>query len=207
MKNSIRLLVMTTVLSSAAMFSGCAAVQQQSASPLLFDLGVLPPPQNTAATGALPPLRIAEIDAPSWLDTGAMYYRLNYANNQQPLPYTASRWSMPPAQLFGQRLKARIGRAGGAVLSASDSVTDVPVLRIEVDDFTQIFNDPQQSIGRINARASVLDDRRLVAYRNFTREVPASTPDASGGARALADATDAIISDMMNWLAGLPLKK
>jgi cholesterol transport system auxiliary component len=53
----------------------------------------------------------------------------------------------------------------------------------------------------------MLDGRTLVAQKTFTKQMPAPTADASGGVRALADTCDAIIIDMMNWLAGLPLKK
>jgi cholesterol transport system auxiliary component len=53
----------------------------------------------------------------------------------------------------------------------------------------------------------VLNGRRLLAQKTFTRQAPAPTADASGGARALADASEAVIADMVTWLAGLPLKK
>jgi cholesterol transport system auxiliary component len=93
------------------------------------------------------------------------------------------------------------------VLSASDGATNVPVLRIAADDFTQVFTSSGQSIAQISVRASMLNGRTLVAQKTFTKQMPAPTADASGGVRALADTCDAIIIDMMNWLAGLPLKK
>jgi cholesterol transport system auxiliary component len=136
-----------------------------------------------------------------------MFFRLNYANEQQPRPYAGSRWSMPPGQLFTQRLKSRIGQAGGTVLPASAGAADMPLLRIEVDDFTQFFDNPAQSSGRIALRASLMQGRRLIAQKTFVGQAPALTADASGGARALAEASDAIITEMMVWLAGLPLKK
>lgn len=206
MKKTIQGLVIALSLSSAALLGGCAT-QQDSEARALYDLGMLPAAQSAASAPALPPISVAEVNTPPWLNSRTMFYRLAYANDQQPHPYANSRWSMPPAQLFGQRLKARMGSAGGAVLAASDGVTNVPVLRMEVDDFTHIFNSPGQSIVRINVRASVLNARTLAAHRNFTREVAAPTPDAAGGARAFAGASDAIIAEMMTWLAGLPLKK
>jgi cholesterol transport system auxiliary component len=207
MKKSIRLLIIMLAIPLAGFLGGCAGIQPEKEQRTLYDFGMLPPAQNVAAPSALPPLSIAEVSAPPWLNTRLMYYRLAYANDQQPHPYANSRWSMPPSELFGQRLRARIGQAGGVVLSTSDGATNVPTLRIEADDFTQIFTSPQQSIVRVNVRASVLNGRTLAAHKTFTREVAAPTPDADGGARALADASDAIITDMMHWLAGLPLKK
>lgn len=206
MKKLIQVLMMTLAIPLALGLSGCA-VQPENDRRTLFDFGLLPILTNTAAPTALPPISVAEVSGPAWLNTRLMYYRLAYANDQQPQPYANSRWSMPPADLFGQRLRARVGQAGGVVLSTSDGATNVPTLRIEADDFIQIFNSPRQSIVRVNVRASVLNGRTLAAHKNFVRELPAPTPDAAGGAKALADATDAIITDMMNWLAGLPLKK
>lgn len=206
MKKPIRLRTIMLAISFAGLLGGCA-IQQDKEQRTLYDLGMLPAAQNAATPRALPPLSVTEINTPAWLDSRMMFYRLAYDNNQQPRPYANSRWTMPAAELFGQRLKARLGQAGGVVLSASDGVTNVPVLRVEADDFSQVFNSPQQSIVRVNVRASVLNGRVLVAHKNFMREVAAPTPDANGGARALADTSDAVITDMMDWLAGLPLKK
>jgi cholesterol transport system auxiliary component len=206
MKNPIQLVTVVLAISFSGLLGGCA-IPQEKEQRTLYDLGMLPATQNVTTPSVLPPLSVTEINTPAWLNTRMMFYRLAYDNDQQPRPYANSRWSMQPAELFGQRLKGRIGQAGGVVLSASDGVMNVPVLRVEADDFTQIFNSPQQSIVRVNVRASVLNGRTLVAHRNFMREVAAPTPDANGGAKALADASDAVITDMMHWLAGLPLKK
>jgi len=93
------------------------------------------------------------------------------------------------------------------VLPASDGAINIPLLRIEADDFTQVFDNSAHSSARVAMRASVFQGRALVAQKTFIRQSPAPTPDASGGVRALADASDAMITEMMSWLAGLPLKK
>ena len=206
MKKTIQLLAIALAVSFTALLGGCAS-QPAAEGRALYDLGTLPAPRNSAVPSALPPISVAEVRAPPWLDSRTMFYRLSYANDQQPRPYANSRWSMPPAQLFGHRLKSRLGQAGAAVLSASDGVANVPMLRVDADDFTQIFTSPGQSFVRVSVRASVLNGRMLAANRNFTREVPAPTPDAAGGAKALAEAGDAVITEMIDWLAGLPLKK
>jgi cholesterol transport system auxiliary component len=205
MRKRTRLLAMALAIPLTGMLGGCATVQREPRS--LYDLGLLPAAQSAPAPSSLPALAVAEVDTPPWLDSRLMFYRLAYANDQQPHPYANSRWSASPAQLLEQRLKARLGQAGGAVVSASDGVTNVPVLRIEVDDFSQVFTAPQQSHVRMNLRASVLKGRALAAHRTFMKELPAPTADAAGGVKALADASDAIITEMIDWLAALPLKK
>jgi cholesterol transport system auxiliary component len=113
---------------------------------------------------------------------------------------------MPPAQLIAQRLKSRIAQAGGVALSAADGAIGVPVLHIDVDDFTQTFDAPGHSMGMVALRASTFNGQVLIAQKTFSRQAPAPTPDAEGGARALAQASDEAIADVMQWLATLQQK-
>ena len=136
-----------------------------------------------------------------------MMFRLAYANDLQPRPYATTRWAMPPAQLLSQRLKARIGQAGGTVVSVSDGAANIPVLRIEIDDFSQTFGSASHSIAQVAVRASLFNGRSLVAQKLFSRQVATPTADAAGGARAFATANDGLIDDLIVWLARLPLKK
>ncbi|MGH8809667.1 MAG: ABC-type transport auxiliary lipoprotein family protein [Noviherbaspirillum sp.] len=205
MKKIIPLLAAMSVV--VAITTGCAVVGKQE-SATLYDLGPLRAKQaNQAGTlPALPPISIADIGTPAWLDSRAIYFRLNYANEQQPRPYAESRWTMTPAQLLSQHLKSRIAYAGGVALSTSDGALDVPVLRIDADDFTQNFDAPGQSNGQVDLRASVFKGRKLVAQKTFVRQAPAPSADAAGGTKALAAASDAVLADLIAWLGTLDLK-
>ena len=201
---AISLAWISIALLATNLLVGCAT--KSTASQTLFDLGPLR--ARTGATVVVPaPISVADVASPVWLDSDMIFFRLAYANDQQPRPYATSRWTMPPAQLFGERLKARIAQAGGTALSATDGAINVPLLRIEMDDFTQTFDSAAQSAVRVSLRASVYDVRTLIGHRSFVRQVAAPTADASGGAQALATASDAVAGDLMAWLAGLPLKK
>ncbi len=112
-------LIAVLISSSTLLLAGCATDQQSAA---LFDLGPLRTPVPVNAGTPLPALSIADIKAPTWLDSQAMFYRLNYANDLQPRPYSASKWTMAPAQLFQLRLKSRLSQAGGVVVPASDGI-------------------------------------------------------------------------------------
>jgi cholesterol transport system auxiliary component len=191
-------------LACSALLSGCATDSQSVA---LYDLGPLHAPNPAEAAPSLPAISVAEAQAPAWLDSQMMFYRLNYANDQQPRPYSASKWTMPPVQLFVQRLKSRLSQAGGVVIPASDGGVNLPVLRIEADDFSQMFDSASHSRAYIAMRASLFDGRTLRTQKMFIKQVPAASPDAQGGAAALADASDAIINEMAVWLATLPAKK
>lgn len=207
MKTSLRTpCVLLTLLAGIllSLLAGCATQAQPQAT---YDFGPLPIVQSAMPASALPPISIAEINTPAWLDSPMMLFRLRYANEQQTRPYAGSRWNMPPAQLLGQRLKSRMAQAGGMVLSATDGTTDVPLLRIDADDFIQNFDTPGQSSASVTMRATVFNGRALMAQKTFTQQAAAPSADAPGGARALATASDALISELMTWLSGLPLKK
>jgi len=191
---------------AAVMLTGCAT--SRSKGQATYDLGPLMSASSFTATQAVaPPITVAEVTSASWLDNQMMHYRLDYANELQPRPYADSRWSMPPAQLLGQRIKARLAQAGGVVLSGVDGAANVPLLRIEATDFSQRFASPAQSDVHVGIRATVLQGRMLVAQKTFYQQRPAPTPNADGAARALTGATDLLITDLMAWLATLPAHK
>lgn len=191
------------ILLGCALAAGCATRSEPSA---LYDFGPLRADYPGSKAGGLPPLSMAEINAPAWLDSQLMYFRLGYANRQQTRPYANSRWSMPPAQLFGQRLKARIAQAGGVVLSATDGAAGLPLLRLDADDMMQNFDSASHSTVQLSVRATVLSGRSPLAQKTFSRQALAPSADAAGGAAAMAAASDALIDDMLFWLADLPKK-
>ena len=192
------------LLVSTGLVAGCAI--GKVVEPTVYDLGSLGPTTTTVGS-AIPPITVADVTSAPWLDSQMMHFRLSYANDQQPRPYASSRWSMPPPQLLGQRIKARMAQAGVSVLSGSDGAINVPMLRIEADDFSQRFDSPGSSEVHVAWRASVFNGRLLLAQKTFDRQQPTAGADAAGGARALATTTDALIGDMMAWLATLPVKR
>jgi cholesterol transport system auxiliary component len=137
-----------------------------------------------------------------------MFYRLSYANDHQLRPYTNSRWSMPPVQLFTERLRASIAAAGGQVLSPTENASNVPLmLRLDGDDFSQEFDSAAHSTGNITIRASLFSQRILIAQKTFSVHADASSNDAAGGARALSNGSDMLIADMLHWLAEASTRK
>ncbi|AEK64031.1 ABC-type transport auxiliary lipoprotein family protein [Collimonas fungivorans] len=186
-----------------ALVAGCAS---KIDAPTQYDLGLLPPAAATAAP-SLPAVSLADVNAPAWLDNNMMYFRLAYANQLQPRPYAGSRWTMPPAQLFQQRLKSRLAQAGGTVLALSDAALNIPVLRIDMDDFTQTFDTPSHSLATLQVRASLFNGRTLLAQKSFSRQAATPSADAAGAASAFVAANDGVIDDLMGWLATVAPKK
>jgi cholesterol transport system auxiliary component len=192
-----------SALAALALVAGCASKVD---APTQYDLGLLPSAAASAAP-ALSAISVADVNTPAWLDNNMMFFRLAYANEQQPRPYATSRWTMPPAQLFQQRLKARMAQAGGAVLAMSDAALNVPLLRIDMDDFTQTFDTPSHSVALLQVRASLFNGRVLLAQKSFSSRAETPSADAAGAARAFVSANDAVIGDMMAWLATVAPKR
>jgi cholesterol transport system auxiliary component len=199
--------------------TGCA-LPLPAPRPAVYDFGPgnlsVAPASPASRTRALSPLIVGELDAIPALDSTEVLYRLAYTNAQQLRPYALARWSMPPAQLLRQRLRERIG-AHRTLLNSGESValqtpgafTTPLTLRIELEEFSQLFETPEKSTGLLRLRASVTQASatgdKLLAQRSFNLQRPALSADASGGVRALTEASDAVVFDIETWLETLGL--
>lgn len=177
----------------------------------VYDFG--PGAVRTSATdrmAPLPALALGQVQATPALDGTAVLYRLAYSDAQQLKPYAQARWSMTPAQLLRQRFGEHLGQRR-ALLSPGDvgpagSATP-PTLRLELQEFSQLFETPGQSVGLLRLRATVVQPgpggEQLVAQRNIIAQQPALSADASGGVRALTAATDVALAELDQWLTQL----
>lgn len=186
--------------------TGCAQLQPQPRS-VVYDFG--PGAITNVASdrmAPLPTLVLADVESPAALDSTAVLYRLGYSDAHQLRPYTQARWSMAPAQLVRQRLRAQLGLRR-AVLQAAQGVgaaKPAMTLHLELDEFSHWFESAQSSSGLLRVRATLAQPdgavERLVAQRSFVVQRPATSQDAAGGVRALTLATDALIDEMGQWL-------
>lgn len=186
---------------------GCA-LPDKPVRPAVYDFGpgalsVAP----TKRTAPLAPLALAEIEAHPALDSNAVLYRLAYADAQQLRPYALARWSMTPAQLVRQRLRERLGQHR-ALLNIGESGMAgglAPLaLRIELEEFSQLFESPDKSAGLLRLRATLVQPGptgdTLVAQRSVIVQRPAPSADAPGGVRAMTAAADAAVQELEQWL-------
>lgn len=211
---SARLVIRCAVLFLCAVLAACSALPEKPVRATLFDFGpVAEAPVSASAPALAPAIVLADVETTGSLDGSAILYRLGYADDHQLRPYASSRWSAPPPQLIRQRLRQRLGRER-PVLDLADSVAlartggAAPrVLRIDLEEFSHLFETETQSFGLVRLRATLMNNtaggEQLVAQRNFVVRRAAPTPDASGGVRALALATDAAAIELAQWLQGV----
>ncbi|WP_250498921.1 ABC-type transport auxiliary lipoprotein family protein [Caballeronia sp. GAWG1-5s-s] len=191
-------------LACIAMLAGCAT--NPPATPdARYDLGARPAasPASPTTEVQMPPVKVLAVRASRDLETDAFVYRLSYVDAQRTGSYAASHWTMPPAQLLTQRLRDTLSQRG-PVLTGADTVR-APLLEIELTGFEQVFDAPERSHGVVSVRATLTRQGRVIAQRMFTASAPAPSADASGGARALAAASDDLIAQLGAWLGAQPL--
>lgn len=194
-----------------ALLATACALPDKPSRPDLYDFGpgaLAPRPQTRIAP--LPPLSLGEVEAAGLLDSSALLYRLAYADAHQLKPYALARWTMSPALLIRQRLRETLGERR-AVFNTEDGAAQARVggvsprvLRVELEEFSQYFDSPTASRGVVRLRVSLSENTpagdRLVGQRTVIASRPAPTADAAGGVRALAQAVDAAIEDIGQWL-------
>jgi cholesterol transport system auxiliary component len=185
---------------------GCSSLKPQARA-TAYDFGPGPIAVVPASRMApLPTLVLAEVEANAALDSSAVLYRLAYSDVQQPRPYAQTRWSVAPAQLLRQRLREQLSQRRSVLNAAQGVVVGKPamVLHLELDEFSQLFETPERSIGLVRLRATLGQGGKgaesLLAQRSFIVQRPAATADAVGGVRALTAAADAAIAEIEQWV-------
>lgn len=177
-----------------SMLTGCAGTPA-ALSDIRYDFGPAPLP---ATSGPMPAVKVLDVSAPETLASDKLIYRLSYADAQQTAAYANSHWTMAPSELLTQRLRNALSMRG-TVLTGSDGVA-APVLKVDLNEFEQIFDSQTQSHGAVTARATLTQGGKVIGQRTFISRAPASTTDAAGGAQALATASDDLVSQISAWL-------
>ena len=194
------------------LLGACSALPERPQRPATYDFGPGTITAPVASAGKpLPALALAEVEPNGLLEgSSAVLYRLAYADAQKLQPYAQARWSTPAAQLVRQRLRETLGQRR-AVFSAGESAAlmrtngALPrILRVDLEEFSQIFDSPGSSAGVVRLRVTLLDSTpegdRLLGQRLVVVQRPAASPDAAGGVRALAQAADAAAQQIEAWL-------
>lgn len=182
---------------SAMVMTACTLSDSRPPA-MLYDLGPFEKDARVSLPAGMPSVR-TKVNTPQWMNENLMFYRLDYINNQQVRFYTESSWNAAPSRLFKSRLDAFLVSSGNPVVAAREASQSL-ILRIHIEDFSQHFSSPTDSVGRIALCASLFRGSDLIAQKVFSKDVVSQTPDAQGGARALAQGSDALVVEIMQWM-------
>ena len=190
------------ILVAACVLTACALGDRRPPA-IQYDLGPLKMDTSESMSARLPVIS-TKVHAPEWMNENLMFYRLDYINDQQVRFYTESSWNTSPARLFKNRLDSCLVAAGNTVTGVRTSLSAL-TLRIYLEDFSQHFSSPSDNVTRIVLRASLFKGRDLIAQKRFQKDVRSLTADAQGGAKALAQNSDELIVEIMQWLTEMNL--
>ncbi|MGR8978986.1 MAG: ABC-type transport auxiliary lipoprotein family protein [Gammaproteobacteria bacterium] len=179
MTYSIHLLALAIVFS----FAGCSIHSQQ---PALHDFGML---QGSSRAN---PQASIDVEAPPWLASTKIRYRLLYASPTQIRFYSLDRWIAPPAELFELELESRGSNSGYP-------------LKVRLLDFEQQFDSPGQAkaLMSFSAEAYSPDRKSKLASKTFRLERLTTTPDAKGAVTAFSVLSRQAAGQIEIWISGL----
>jgi cholesterol transport system auxiliary component len=191
-----------------AVLSGCAATRPQ-ARVAVYDFGLqglaTPADESNASSNKRlqASLLVTDASAPVSLDSTAIHYRLAYQDLARSYTYGGSRWAATPALLLTQQIRSRLsGISEDGVVSATDGALTNYTLRLDIEEFAQVFDTSAESRAVVRLRASLIErpTRLVMAQRSFRVEQPAPTPNAAGAVHALTKASDKLIGELIDWI-------
>jgi cholesterol transport system auxiliary component len=188
MKGRVRFVAICTGIAAIAV-TACS-IAPTTAATTLYDFG------PTSGGGVLiATLITVRVQAPPWLNTTGIVYRLEYRDPARVASYRDSRWAASPAELLAERIRQQASRGSRAPHTAG--------LRVDVEEFCQAFSSPERSRAVVRARGALVDltSGRVLRHRAFAVEVDAESADAAGGAHALARAAQQMTESLLSWVA------
>ena len=134
-----------------------------------------------------------ELIAPSWLTGDAIEYRLAYIDAASRRAYADSRWVASPAELLRSALQHRfVGRGHCRV-------------RLELDEFVQVFDSPQSAQQQLVVRAVLLVGGTPADHRAFAITESAPSADARGAVLAAGRGARQLGDQLAAWL--MPMRE
>lgn len=217
--------VSTSTVFCLIFLSACSALPAPPVHPVVYDFGPgsVEPVAAPTATATRSALVLADVQGTGVADgSTALHYRLAYDEAQQLRAYQRARWSQPPAQLVRQSVasvlaqqgpvldsrsareaaRAAAGTAAGAGSAANAGA--MLVLRLEIEEFSQVFTSASHSSGVLRLRATLAQTtpqgERLRGQRLFIAQSPAASQDAAGGSAAMARAAQQAAQELAGWI-------
>ncbi|RIX43542.1 MAG: hypothetical protein D3M94_16470 [Rhodocyclales bacterium GT-UBC] len=177
----------------AASLTACftAGKRGGDVAPAVYDLGQAG--QAVDVVTRRRPMAI-EVRAPLWFDSLGIDYRLGYLEPNRLREYSRARWVGPPAQLIQLRLIRDLGYIPSGQAKAAC------VLRVNVDEFSQVFDKPEESRGVLQGRVQWFDKGRgLLLEKTFNLQTPAPSPDSLGGVAAMSRLVGDLSNSIVEW--------
>lgn len=191
----------------ALAISACLPRPRPQPETQFYDFG--PQPTTTSAASVGTPLITSAIvvrppDAPLWLDSPALFYRLAYDEPARIRTYAYSRWVASPIRLLGDLLRRRVAESSATVVAGDDeAAAGEYLLQLQVEEFSQVLDSPTESRAVIRARAALVEHatRQVAAQHAFSIDRKAPSANGAGAVAGLADASRQLSDEVVVWVA------
>lgn len=171
--------------------SSCSLLPERPPAPALHDFG---PAEKTLGSENAAWSSVS-VDAPEWLQSEGIRYRLLYAEPTRVRVYSQDRWLAPPPALLAQRLSLSQG-AGGVRL------------KIKLLEFEQVFDSPQSAriILAFRAQAMQPDNETILGEKVFQFEKPTVSANAQGAVGGFSKLIGEAVSALRTWLGEVAIR-
>jgi cholesterol transport system auxiliary component len=205
----VSVLGVVVVFATALFTVGCASrLPEQKIA--VYDLGV-PPVQSVMLADenrspAQRVLLVPTVQSTRSLQQADLVYRLHYRDVLQPKSYARARWRSAPVELIDQRVRQQLGASWNVVHPNTQvqATSEVRILYVHIDEFSHVFESPQQSSAWLQARVTLTAPQhhgaRLIGQRSFTIRQPSTSSDAPGGVLALRETVHMFSQELHAWL-------
>lgn len=191
-------------LAVALALTACLPRPKPQPETQLYDFG----PPAPVAQGGMPliatPVVVRPAEAPLWMDSPAVFYRLAYNEPARIRTYAFSRWVASPVRLIGDLLRRRVAETSATVVAADEEDRRGEfLLQVQLEEFSQVFDSPRESRVVIRARAALVRHatREVGAQSAFAIDRPAPSPNAAGAVQGLAEASRELTDRIVLWAA------
>src|SRR2546426_5873731 len=150
LRGSRRIAAFTLIVAGA----GCSLAPAPGPVIANYDFGL--PPEGRTTPVLRQPLLVHNVNAPGWLDSPLIYYRLTYQDVTRPQAYADSRWVGSPAELFTNRLRARLAASAGGITRPADDPRAKNALPAVLEEFIQELDAPGRTRPAVRFRASAM---------------------------------------------------
>lgn len=183
-----------SALAGVMVLSACSALAPPPVARTVYDLGA-PATEGDKLPTWMP--ATVEVGAPSWLSNPSMQYRRDYLGLASREAYAGSGWAGTPAEMLTRFLSARLAAAGAQATRCR--------LRLELDEFVQVFDAPASSRSDIRTRAALVATRdgRPLARHVLAVTLEADGADARAGVAAHRAAVRRLSDELIVWMVGL----
>lgn len=190
------------ILAATATLAGCISTSKPVYKQQYTLVADTPAASGSAATVSTV-LRIAQVTTPDWLTGTAMYYRLDYADDNRLQAYSRAQWVGPPAAMLSTLVDGALTGSYRAVLAPSDTADADYALSLRLGDLEQVFASAGASDCRLAVTATLIDDhsQAVIGQRSFHYRHAAPSADAPGGVACLLGQTGKFTADLKQWLA------